>query len=339
MCLRPDAVLIARKFEAMDGIEIAKMQESIGVRLIVEDIDALRMMLGNTCVTVLTPKVEVRLRSASKAHIPLKLTCLVNHISRSVQVSLTFPSVYPGESLTAEVTDSEGQIIADLSEKTQSFSENGAPASPVESEETRTYPRAAIVVNYLRQLLEAEHIAEVERLNREADLLNKEVSDDSVQLDQQLIGGSELGVSDEERSSQLAQERSSQLALDVDDKYYSCMLCGTFLFNDSEVERHSTTQKDHERRGGKVVACSSVFISSPPSFMKESQMTENTVKMTCIKCQGKLGLICWTGSQCSCGAWVTPAIQFISSKIDMKRKNFDILSYTNLKSSIPIIRR
>ena len=117
------------------------------------------------------------------------------------------------------------------------------------------------------------------------------------------------------------------------------MLCGTFLFNDSEVERHSTTQKDHERRGGKVVACSSVFISSPPSFMKESQMTENTVKMTCIKCQGKLGLICWTGSQCSCGAWVTPAIQFISSKIDMKRKNFDILSYTNLKSSIPIIRR
>lgn len=315
----------------MDGIEIAKMQESIGVRLIVEDIDALRMMLGNTCVTVLTPKVEVRLRSASKAHIPLKLTCLVNHISRSVQVSLTFPSVYPGESLAAEVTDSEGQIIADLSEKTQSFSENGTPASPVESEETRTYPRAAIVVNYLRQLLEAEHIAEVERLNREADLLDKEVSDESIQLDQQLIGGSELGVSDE--------ERSSQLALDVDDKYYSCMLCGTFLFNDSEVERHSTTQKDHERRGGKVVACSSVFISSPPSFMKESQMTENTVKMTCIKCQGKLGLICWTGSQCSCGAWVTPAIQFISSKIDMKRKNFDILSYTNLKSSIPIIRR
>ena len=316
----------------MDGIEIAKMQESVGVRLVVEDIDALRMMLGNTCVTVLTPKVEVRLRSASKAHIPLKLTCDINHLSRSVQVSLTFPSVYPGESLTAEVTDSDGQNIGDLSTKTQFFAENGADAPPVESEETRTYPRAAVIVNYLRQLLEAEHIAEVERLTREADLLDKELNTENTQLEQDSTVESELCVSADE-------ERSSQPTPEADDKYYSCMLCGTFLFNDSEVEKHSTTQKDHERRGGKVVACSSVFISSPPTFMKASQMTENTVKMTCVKCQGKLGVICWTGSQCSCGAWVTPAIQFISSKIDMKRKNFDILSYTNLKSSIPIIRR
>ena len=56
----------------MDGVSIAKMQEAMGVREIVEDVDLLRMMLGFDNVVVLTPKVEVRLRSAEKAQIPLK---------------------------------------------------------------------------------------------------------------------------------------------------------------------------------------------------------------------------------------------------------------------------
>ena len=62
----------------MDGISIAKKQELIGVREVVEDIDSLRMMLGFDYVKMLTPKVEVRLRSAAKAHIPLKLSCMIS---------------------------------------------------------------------------------------------------------------------------------------------------------------------------------------------------------------------------------------------------------------------
>lgn len=43
-------------------------------------------------------------------------------------------------------------------------------------------------------------------------------------------------------------------------------------------------------------------------------------KLTCpnAKCGGRLGSFNWSGSQCSCGSWVVPAIQVVASKVDRK---------------------
>lgn len=311
----------------MDGSTLALLQETVGVRKIVEDIDALRMMLGFDNVVVLTPKVEIRLRSAEKPAIPMKVSCNICVKDLSSRLLLTFPEGYPNDSLVTEVMRSDGAISELMAEKLQEYCLLPCSES-VTSVTFERYRRAPTVVGYLRQLLEDEHIH-----SSPIDLTNTEVYIDDITPD---LAATEAAVC---FSSENVDYHNEEAVLEQDDKFYSCMVCGSFLFTDSEVEKHTPTQKDFDRRGGQILQCSSVFISSLPKFMDDSKVTENTVKIACPKCGGKLGLISWTGSQCSCGAWITPAIQFINSKIDVKRKNFDILAFTNLKSSTPIIIR
>jgi dual specificity phosphatase 12 len=101
---------------------------------------------------------------------------------------------------------------------------------------------------------------------------------------------------------------------------YTCMLCGTLLFDSTALQPHAPTEKDAARRGGKNVPCASLFLADPPTFVSAAQLGENSGKIACpnVKCAGKLGQWCWTGCQCSCGAWVTPAFQFTRSKVDVK---------------------
>jgi dual specificity phosphatase 12 len=314
----------------MDGSTLAVMQETIGVRKIVEDIDALRMMLGFDNVAVLTPKVEIRLRSAEKPAIPMKVLCSICYKDSSSRLLLTFPQGYPNDSLVSEVTSSDGAILELMTEKLQQYCSALSSESEMSFtiEQPQIYRRAPMVVCYLRQLLEDESI-----LSSPIDLTATGIQIDDIKPDL-ITTNDEIGS-----LSESADCRNEEADTEEDDKFYSCMVCGSFLFSDSEVEKHTPTQKDFDRRGGKILQCSSVFISSLPKFMDDSKVTDNTVKIACPKCAGKLGLISWTGSQCSCGAWITPAIQFINSKVDAKRKNFDILAYTNLKSSTPIIIR
>lgn len=321
----------------MDGISIAKMQEAIGVRETVEDVDFLRMMLGFDHVKIKTPKVEVRLRSAGRAQIPLQLSCAVGTESYLLQAILTFPTAYPAENLLVEVTDHSGMVVGETTSKLQEFcacswskmSNNGSilptylQSRVSEAEHSTAYPRAVDAINYLRQLM-----TETAFVSPEIILENSQIPCNDFLIND--IIDKEQETSGESSSSEIEQAE--------DDKYYSCMVCGHYLFHENDIEKHYPTQKDADRRGGKILPCSSVFTSCPPSFMDETKILENTVKIACIKCRGKLGLICWTGSQCSCGAWITPAFQYINSKVDLKRKNFDILSFTNLKSSQPKLR-
>ena len=39
-------------------------------------------------------------------------------------------------------------------------------------------------------------------------------------------------------------------------------------------------------------------------------------KIACPKCSTRVGNYNWSGMQCSCGAWITPAFQVIKSKVD-----------------------
>lgn len=305
----------------MDGVSIAKMQEAMGVREIVEDVDSLRMMLGFDNVVVLTPKVEVRLRSAEKAQIPLKMTCKLPE--NSVQIVLTFPSGYPEEALLVEVSSFTGTSMEEMSLKIQRYATRSSDEFTSDSHNCydRIYRRAPDVVNHLRMIL-AESSCEIFSLRtNELDTVPSIIID--------TIENPE--ILDVESTIPAAEELSEE----ENEKYYSCMVCGHYLFSGIDVEKHAPTQKDSDRRGGSVLSCSSVFTSSPPNFVSELQLTENTSKIACPKCRGKLGLICWTGSQCSCGAWITPAFQFTNSKVDAKMRHFDVLAVSTQKVCVP----
>ncbi|KAG5242563.1 dual specificity protein [Salix suchowensis] len=61
--------------------------------------------------------------------------------------------------------------------------------------------------------------------------------------------------------------------------------------------------------------CSSIFVE-PLKWMTavEEGMLEG--KLSCARCEARLGYFNWSGIQCSCGSWITPAFQLHESRVD-----------------------
>jgi len=105
-----------------------------------------------------------------------------------------------------------------------------------------------------------------------------------------------------------------------------CMRCGQVLFVGDQVEIHIPSDRDVQRRGS-AVACTSVFLQELPEHMIESvalaevnegEAPKTEGKLRCPKCNARVGHWNWSGLQCSCGTWVTPAFQITNSKVDLK---------------------
>ena len=114
----------------------------------------------------------------------------------------------------------------------------------------------------------------------------------------------------------------------MEGKHGSCRQCGQVLFYGYEAAQdHFPNAKDVRRRGA-VVPCTSYFLQEPPhalmerpecSLVEGAESSPPTCgKLKCFKCSSRLGHWNWSGSQCSCGVWVTPAFQITLSKIDLK---------------------
>ncbi|KAF9279812.1 dual specificity phosphatase 12 [Mortierella alpina] len=69
----------------------------------------------------------------------------------------------------------------------------------------------------------------------------------------------------------------------------------------SKIQPHATT------------VCQSYFIE-PVEWIQELHGLEG--KIACPKCDSKLGTFNWSGQQCSCGSWVTPAFSMHKGKVD-----------------------
>ena len=105
------------------------------------------------------------------------------------------------------------------------------------------------------------------------------------------------------------------------------MKCGQVLFESSEVVGHSSTAKGLQTRGS-VVACTSLFLLDQPEALLDTyasttgaeseEVVKTDGKLQCPKCKARVGHLSWSGLQCSCGTWVTPAFQITVSKIDYK---------------------
>lgn len=62
--------------------------------------------------------------------------------------------------------------------------------------------------------------------------------------------------------------------------------------------------------------CTSVFTEMNPEWLCD--VSANNGRITCPKCEARLGNYAWSGSMCSCGEWVTPSFQFQLARVDFK---------------------
>ncbi|KAJ6802729.1 dual specificity protein phosphatase 12 isoform X1 [Iris pallida] len=65
------------------------------------------------------------------------------------------------------------------------------------------------------------------------------------------------------------------------------------------------------------VECTSMFVE-PLRWMTSVEEGALEGKLSCVKCDARLGYFNWSGIQCSCGSWITPAFQI------HKNKNFEV---------------
>eukprot|EP00164_Ancoracysta_twista_P009987 GFYU01014924.1.p1 GENE.GFYU01014924.1~~GFYU01014924.1.p1 ORF type:complete len:176 (+),score=15.75 GFYU01014924.1:130-657(+) len=105
---------------------------------------------------------------------------------------------------------------------------------------------------------------------------------------------------------------------------YCCRKCRTVVFKSEDIMSHdagggqtSFEWKKRSKNGGddEGTVCSSYFLGENVSWM---DLEEVEGKLNCPKCKGKLGSYNWSGDQCSCGAWITPAIQIGRKMVDAK---------------------
>ncbi|KAL7444285.1 hypothetical protein ACHAXM_009397 [Skeletonema potamos] len=106
--------------------------------------------------------------------------------------------------------------------------------------------------------------------------------------------------------------------IDPEKTRYACKRCRSVLFGTDDLEDPPHLQARHNfRRKGQTSAqgmCQNLFIADPLPWMHGCNEMEG--KLHCPKCQTKVGHYTWTGAQCSCGTWVTPAILVPVSKVD-----------------------
>eukprot|EP00262_Sarcandra_glabra_P003764 TRINITY_DN1454_c0_g1_i1.p1 TRINITY_DN1454_c0_g1~~TRINITY_DN1454_c0_g1_i1.p1 ORF type:complete len:367 (-),score=39.54 TRINITY_DN1454_c0_g1_i1:507-1607(-) len=62
--------------------------------------------------------------------------------------------------------------------------------------------------------------------------------------------------------------------------------------------------------------CSSIFVE-PLKWMTTVEEGALEGKLSCVHCESRLGYFNWSGIQCSCGSWITPAFQLHKSRVDI----------------------
>ena len=121
-----------------------------------------------------------------------------------------------------------------------------------------------------------------------------------------------------ESEQQLEQAPAEVHFIDPEKKRFACRKCRTIMFGEDDFENPPHVPAKHNfgyRKIGGGSGCQSIFLQSvPPGMATDSSMNEG--KITCPKCDTKVGHWNWSGAQCSCGTWVCPAIQVPLSRVD-----------------------
>jgi dual specificity phosphatase 12 len=121
---------------------------------------------------------------------------------------------------------------------------------------------------------------------------------------------------------------------------FRCKMCRFVLFGEDEIVLHETVQRSggkkmfrfqgfHEMQG--EGGCTSYFLDpditpwvsaesrqrhleAVPCKNQRSVVDSDTIY--CPRCVAKIGSQSWAGSQCSCGAWITPSFKIHAKAVD-----------------------
>ncbi len=122
--------------------------------------------------------------------------------------------------------------------------------------------------------------------------------------------------------------------------YYACRRCRRLLFTPSDlaaahpVGSHAFSYRRAAKDCGGVPAppaaaddpaggaaapspCTSFFLADALPWMCAAG-SDVSSKLPCPGCGARLGDLSWAGSQCSCGTWVTPAIQLQKKAVELR---------------------
>ncbi|XP_021893356.1 dual specificity protein phosphatase 12-like isoform X2 [Carica papaya] len=129
----------------------------------------------------------------------------------------------------------------------------------------------------------------------------------------------------------LPKEVSSKLELSANGEnnrtpVYRCKKCRRVVALQENVVDHAPGEGEtsfgwQKRRSGNPfksaeTECSSVFVE-PLRWMTAVEEGALEGKLSCAHCEARLGYFNWSGIQCSCGSWITPAFQLHKSRVDI----------------------
>lgn len=126
---------------------------------------------------------------------------------------------------------------------------------------------------------------------------------------------------------------------------YACKKCRRVLFTDKDLASHDPEQhqisvrkklKDLKHHVSTHMACSSYFLDETLPWKDKIQLAEGKIHCPTLKCRSRIGILQWSGSQCSCGTWVTPSIKITKSRVDiiLKQSNLNIVTATPPSHSV-----
>jgi dual specificity phosphatase 12 len=121
------------------------------------------------------------------------------------------------------------------------------------------------------------------------------------------------------------------LPIDSEKNRFACRKCRTILFGEAalqdpphEPSRHSFSYRKQHHGACYTTSeindscCQSYFLQDSLDWMRDDiRKGYPEGKFSCPVCDSKLGNWIWSGTQCSCGTWVVPAIQIPKSKVDV----------------------
>ncbi|XAR68402.1 Phosphoprotein phosphatase [Bertholletia excelsa] len=121
-------------------------------------------------------------------------------------------------------------------------------------------------------------------------------------------------------------EKSGNMTV-VSTPAYRCKKCRRVVALQENVVDHvpgegETSFEWHKRKSGNPfnkgddIECSSIFIE-PLRWMTTVEEGGLEGKLSCVHCEARLGYFNWSGIQCSCGSWITPAFQLHKSRVDI----------------------
>uniref|UniRef100_A0A5B7BAZ0 protein-tyrosine-phosphatase n=1 Tax=Davidia involucrata TaxID=16924 RepID=A0A5B7BAZ0_DAVIN len=136
--------------------------------------------------------------------------------------------------------------------------------------------------------------------------------------------GADPGLPTEEVSSEV--EASLDKGL-ISTPAYRCKKCRRAVALQENVVDHipgegETSFEWQKRRSGNPfnksdeIDCSSIFVE-PLRWMAAVEEGALEGKLSCVHCEARLGYFNWSGVQCSCGSWITPAFQLHKSRVDI----------------------